>query len=1043
MRWDEYLHLFGGPTRCGFPPRPRPSRRRAVIGALLFALCATVTPPAPAAAQTVPNVRGLPFTRSYPLEEVGEIPRGARLGFDTFGRLAVIYPGFYAVLNDTVWLDLAVKNEPRRAYMAQVVQAPDGRAYYSALGSWGIAKLAADGRLRAHPLVPSDAPKWALTTSFSDALATSKGVYFSGWNGVVYYDFASQQTRYFNLSGISTIFAIGDDVYVSAHGQPLHHIDLASPTLRRIEGTPIAGVAVDHATEFDETHVLIAMRNGDLFTFDGHHATPWPVQERYRLAGRVLGLAHLVDGGIAVAINGKGLFIFTPEGELLTALTTPQYLRITDIATREPGVLWVATDDSIEKVLYHSAVTAFGQRLGLSLSWPTVLRCDDRLYIASAGELLEAVPETPDTPSHFAPVKHPIPGGAWALAAKGSRMLVGNGNGVFSLAADGTYTHVAKTASIASLAMVGDDLCFAIGEKQIAVLRWSDGQWSECAPRIAGVGFPTVVHAAERSVWIELGANRIGRLSLESGALKVRIFEDFPWTEPRWLNVGIVDDTIVLSSPPGPRLFFDERTETFVDAPSLRQLLDRSPHWIIRVQKDESGTLWATHDQGVVTFTPNGNDYEIDSSTFDLINAQYPVVHLLPGNDVWFSAGRSLYHVERRHAVETQPPGQPMLVSVVDGRTNDELLAPDSPSAPLQLPFSQNNLSFRFFSGSYAWARSPLYEFRLNETGEWAPLGSGSFLSFPELREGRYHIEVRMVGNQKPVGSPASFNFEIFPPWHRTWPAYGLYGLALFGAVFGIVRWSGHRARHRNAALEQLVQERTSQLQATMERLNAETRHAATLAERDRLAGEIHDSLQQGLSGLMLQLDATLKLPSLADDVRSRLNVARNMVSFTRHEVQHAVWDMESPLLEDTELGEALRKLTALLNPGAAAIEIHVTGTPVLLPPTIKHHLLRIAQEAITNAVRHAAPRRISVELEYRTGCAALEVTDDGMGFDPQAVLAKSTHHFGLRGLRTRTKKIAGDLQFRSSPGHGTTIRVVVPLPDEVPSASDASHDAS
>jgi len=1039
MRWDEFLHLFGGPARSGCPLRPRPFCGRAVLGALLLVSC--VVPPLQADLQKPPNVRGLPFTRSYPLEEVGEIPRGARLGFDSFGRLAVIYAGFYAVLNDTVWLDLAVKDEPRRVDMAQVVQAPDGRAYYSGLGSWGVAQLAPDGRLHAEPMVPPDAPKWALTTSFSDAFATTHGVYFSGWNGVVYYDFASKKNQYFSLSGVTTLFAIGDqEVYVSAHGKPIHYIDRANNALRPIEGTSFGGVAVDHATALDDTHVLIAARNGDLFTFDGQRATPWPVQKRHRFTGRVLGLAHLLDGGVAVAINGKGLFIFTPEGELRTALTTPQYQRITDIETREPGVLWVATEDSIEKVLYHSAVTAFGQRLGLSLSWPTVLRCEERLYIASAGELFEAVPETPDTPAHFAPVKHRLASGAWALAAKGPHMLVGNVNGVFSMAADSTYTRVAQTTDVASLAMVGDDLCFAIGEKEIAVLRWADDRWSECAPRIPGVGFPTVVHAANRSVWIELGANRIARLSLENDALKMRIFEEFPWAEPRWVNVGIVDDTIVLSGPPGSRIFFDDSTETFFESPSLRELLDRSPYWIIRVQKDESGTLWATHNRGVVTFTPRGDDYEIDSSTFDLINAQFPVVHLLPDNDVWFSAGRSLYHVERRPITSAPPRRQPILVSVVDGRTNGELLDLDAPRVPLQLPFSRNNLSFRFFSGSYAWPRSPLYEFRLNQTGEWAPLGSGSFLSFPELREGSYRMEVRRVENGKTLGMPAAFDFEILPPWHRTWPAYSLYGLALASVLFGLVRWTGLRARHRNAELEQLVQERTAQLKATMEQLNAETRHAATLAERDRLAGEIHDSLQQGLSGLMLQLDATLKLPIVPTDVRSRLNVARNMVSFTRHEVQHAVWDMESPLLQDTELGEALRKLTALINPGSATIDIAVAGTPVPLASTTKHHLLRIAQEAITNAVRHATPRRIAIDLDYRPAAVALSIIDDGVGFDPDEVLSKNIHHFGLRGLRTRATKLGGTLQIRSAPGRGTSIHIVVPLPPGHPTSSDADR---
>ncbi|HYD84484.1 MAG TPA: sensor histidine kinase, partial [Opitutus sp.] len=315
-----------------------------IIAALALATASPALGSADDATLSPLNVRGLPFTRSYPLEEVGEMPRGARLNFDQFGRLAVIYAGFYAVLNDTVWLDIAVKDEPLRVNMAQVVQAPDGRAYYCALGSWGTAEIGADGRLHAHSLVPPDAPKWALTTSFTEALATKKGVYFSGWNGVIYWDFASQKTRFFNLTAVSTIFAIADDVYASAHGQPLHRVDVEQGILGRIEGTSFRGSAVDHAAVLDATHALIAARNGELFVFDGRHATRWAMQERYNLTGRVLGLQHLVDGGVAVAISGKGLFFISPEGELLSALTTTHYQRITDIATREPGVLWVATE---------------------------------------------------------------------------------------------------------------------------------------------------------------------------------------------------------------------------------------------------------------------------------------------------------------------------------------------------------------------------------------------------------------------------------------------------------------------------------------------------------------------------------------------------------------------------------------------------------------------------------------------------------------------------------------------------------------------------
>jgi signal transduction histidine kinase len=283
-----------------------------------------------------------------------------------------------------------------------------------------------------------------------------------------------------------------------------------------------------------------------------------------------------------------------------------------------------------------------------------------------------------------------------------------------------------------------------------------------------------------------------------------------------------------------------------------------------------------------------------------------------------------------------------------------------------------------------------------------------------------------------------SLQFEILPPWHRTWPAYTLYILGGTLAVFGLTRWSVQRAHDRNVALEGIVRERTEQLKTTMQKLNEGARNAATLAERGRLAGEIHDSVQQGLSGLMLQLDATLKLPGIANEVRSRLNVARNMISFTRDEVQHAVWDMESPLLEGTELDEALRKVATLVGSGAARIEISVEGKAFPIPSAIQHHLLRIAQEAITNAVRHAGPTTIRVRLEYRECAVFLSVSDRGAGFAPNDVLEKSPGHFGLRGLRWRATKIGGELEIESSPGNGTTIEVVVVMEEQSKVSADA-----
>lgn len=1017
--------------------------RRGWTGRLMaVALSATSLAVGAPTPEAVPAVHGLPFTRSYPLEEIGNVAPGAHLNFDSFGRLAVVQEGVYAVLNDTSWVQMAPPVDQHSMGMANVVEGGDGNTYYGGRGSWGTVSLAANSLLHPKSLVPPDAPVWAHESSFDHIVPMPDGVYFAGAGGVAYWSFAAQRTRIFTLPDTAEIFSVGDKVFASAQGQPLTHIDGRTGALKPIPGTDFGGSRVEYACALDAGHSLVYVRDGRLLVFDGQRLSPWIGQTRNGLSGSVTALQHLVDGGTAVAITGKGLYLISPSGELNLALTTTPYHRITRLASREPGVLWVAVEDAIEKVYYGGAYTVFGQRLGLPVSWPLVFRWGDRIVVLTSGQLYRSVPQPRGSPGFFEAMPGPAGGEIWAAAARGTQLLVGNGTGVYAAEPDGRFELVLPMRGVNNLSMVGPDLCFVIGHEETAVLRWKDGRWSEAAPRIASVGNTPVTHTSSRAVWVEFGGNRVARLALEDGRLVWRVFAESSWKDALWVNVGIVGDTVMFSGVPDQRqIFFDDRTGKFRDDPALRRLLAQSPYPITRIQKDETGTLWATHRRGVVTFTPQpGGGYAVDGTTFNLVNDLYPSVWLLPGDDVWLTCGRSLYHVERRARGEPTPMPHPMLVSIADGRTNAELFDARSPAArPLELSFRQNSLRFRFFSGTYAWRHAPVYEFRLNGRDNWETLGAGTPLSFPGLREGGYRLEVRLAGERSGANPPAVVDFEIRPPWFRTWPAYLAYGLAAALLVLTLVRWSNARSRRRNLMLEQLVHDRTHQLESTMEKLNEETRISATLAERNRLAGEIHDSLQQGLSGAILQLDATLRLPAVIGQLRARLDVVRNMISFTRHEVQHAVWDMESSLLENADLGDALRKLTELIGSGAAAVSVEVTGEPVALSSAVKHHLLRAAQEATTNAVRHANAGQIAIRLEYQPDTVGLTITDDGVGFLPHDVLSKSIGHFGLRGMRARAKRIGADLQIHSAPGEGTSIRLTVPVNETQPLPVDAS----
>ena len=401
-------------------------------------------------------------------------------------------------------------------------------------------------------------------------------------------------------------------------------------TLRPIAGTGLGEDKIEQAASLNPASSLVATRGGRMFLFDGTRLVPWVGQLANGLSGRVTGMCRLTEGGVAIAIANKGVYLASGDGEITTALTGTEFHRISQLATNEPGVLWAAGEDAVQKVLYGGALTVFGQRLGLNPSWPLVVRWNDKIIVTSSGILFEAVSATNSAASRFEQMKTQPAAGAWALAASGAHLLIGNRTGAFEVDLDGGFTPVVPNMDVARLAMVGSDLCFAIGREKIAVIRLADGHWAECAPRIPSLGYPPVAHSSKKAAWVEFGPNRVTRLSLVGGRLRSQLFESFPWKEVHWANVGIVDDTVVLSGPPGQRIFYNEDTESFGPAPQLQALLDQSPNWILRVQKDDSGTLWATHEKGVITFIPKDGAYRIDTTTFDLNNEHFPFVQLAP-----------------------------------------------------------------------------------------------------------------------------------------------------------------------------------------------------------------------------------------------------------------------------------------------------------------------------------------------------------------------------------------------------------------------------
>lgn len=255
------------------------------------------------------------------------------------------------------------------------------------------------------------------------------------------------------------------------------------------------------------------------------------------------------------------------------------------------------------------------------------------------------------------------------------------------------------------------------------------------------------------------------------------------------------------------------------------------------------------------------------------------------------------------------------------------------------------------------------------------------------------------------------------PPWwtpERLWRALVITGLVLLAAAGWV--WSLRRQINRKRAV-----------------IEQQARHAAALEERSRIARELHDTLEQGLTGLSLQMKALeTDLNDASAPARSRLQFARQMLRQSRALARNAIRELRTetatPRMES--LVDGLRRVAAAWNhSGALNVEVRIDGSARALPPRVENHLLGIGTEAMTNAVKHGRAAAIRVGLAFHATEVVLRVTDNGEGFDPSEHLHKASGCFGLLGMRERAREIRGEIHIDSRPGHGTEIVVTAPLP--------------
>ncbi len=350
----------------------------------------------------------------------------------------------------------------------------------------------------------------------------------------------------------------------------------------------------------------------------------------------------------------------------------------------------------------------------------------------------------------------------------------------------------------------------------------------------------------------------------------------------------------------------------------------------------------------------------------------------------------------------TVPPPVTLEHFTVDG--TDQPLGP----AAMTLGPGHGRFIFSFAALSYTLPAKVRYRYRLEGFDrDWIEAGPVHTAYYTSLPAGRYRFVVQAANNDAVWDQQdANIHFRILPPLYRRW----WFALLLLLVVGGLVLLILHLR-------ERVVQRR----------------FALVLQERNRMAREIHDTLAQDFVSVSLQLDlaASLLRGQQVEQAALQLQATRSLVKQGLHAARQSIWNLRAGAGEDS-LPTRLSTLVTRYAVGGKPPRLDIGGTFRKLPEPVEAEVLRIAQESLSNAERHAGGNEVSVTLFYKVDQLQLTVRDDGKGFS-LAEAEKREGHYGLRGMRERAAAIDGDLSLASQPGEGTTITLSIPLQKEAP----------